>query len=432
MINAFVDFLKNTPSEFHAIKNIVRDLEADGYERLQECAAWQLEKGKKYYVTRNLSSVIAFQVPENGFNNFLIAASHADSPVFKIKENAEIEVRSRYIQLNTERYGGLILSCWLDRPLSYAGRVLVKTESGIETRLVNLDEDSLVIPNVAIHMNREINNGYKYNPMSDMMPLYGTYAAKGTFKKQVAELAGTTEDRILGSDLFLYSRTAPSVWGPEKEFISAGRLDDIECAWTTAQALIKAKPTSGMPVLAVFDNEEVGSTTKQGGNSTFLTDVLTRVCNAFGFSREDYFRMQSSSFMLSCDNAHALHPNHPELCDAQNNTSMNGGIVLKESANQKYTSDGVSKALFRYILDNAGVPYQFFANRSDMLGGGTLGNIANTHYSLNTVDIGLAQLSMHSVWETAGVKDVTYMVDGVKAFFESDLKAAADGVYNFG
>lgn len=429
MVNELLKFLENAHSAFHAIQEIKTMLDEAGYAELGECAKWQVAPGGKYYVTRNLSSIIAFQVPEDEAECFMISASHSDSPVFKIKENAELEVRNRYIQLDTERYGGAILTSWLDRPLSFAGRVLVRTENGIETRLVDLDEDSLIIPNVAPHMKRDINDGMKYNLQTDMVPLYADFDAKGSFRARVAALAGAREEDILGHDLFLYSRVKPAQWGPKGEFISAGRLDDLECAFTTAKGFVLSKPSAAISVMAVFDNEEVGSTTKQGADSSFLMDVIERICLSMGIDRERFQRMRAASFMLSCDNAHAMHPNHPEFSDAANTVYMNEGIVVKESANQKYTSDGVSKALFRDIMNRAGVPLQFFSNRSDMPGGGTLGNISNSHLSLNTVDIGLAQLSMHSTYETAGSKDVNYMIDGVKAFFESSVLTLGDGRY---
>ncbi|MBR4236116.1 MAG: M18 family aminopeptidase [Clostridia bacterium] len=430
MVNKLLEFLKNSPSPFHAVDNLCAMLRDAGFEELCENGQWDIRKGRSYYVTRNLSSLIAFRVPENEPECMLLSASHCDSPVFKIKEKSELEVKGKYIQLDTEKYGGLVHVSWLDRPLSFAGRVLVKTGRGIETRLINCDSNSLIIPNVAPHQKRDINDGMKYNPQTDLVPLYGAYTAKGGFAKHVARLAHCAEEDIVGHDLFLYSRTEPCVWGENEEFLSAERLDDLECAFTSAQGFIKAAPGRALTVLAVFDNEEVGSTTKQGADSTFLTDTLSRACDMLGITTQEYRRLCASSFMLSCDNAHAVHPNHPELYDAVNCAYMNEGIVIKESANQKYTTDGVSKAIFRLILERAGVPVQFFANRSDMIGGGTLGNVSNRHFSLNTVDIGLAQLSMHSTYETAGTKDVQYMIDGVKAFYESVIKAEKDGTYS--
>lgn len=426
-VQGLLQFLRESPTAFHAVESICSRL--TGFEPLQENARWRLQPGGRYYVTRNRSSVIAFTVPQRGFAPFQLIASHTDSPTFRIKENAELTVRDKYVQLDVERYGGMILNTWLDRPLSVAGRLAVRTQDGVRSLLVNLDEDSAVIPNVAIHMNREINTGYKYNPASDMMPLWSGGDGKGSFRARIAQAAGVAEGDIIGSDLYLYNRMPGCVWGGEGEYLSAGRLDDLECAYTTARAMIECRATKGMPVLAVFDNEEVGSTTKQGADSTFLTDVLRRAALCLGVDGEAFYRAQASSVMLSCDNAHAAHPNHPELYDASNRVYMNEGIVIKESANQKYTSDGASKAILRAILDNAGVKYQFFANRSDMLGGGTLGNISNAHFSLNTVDIGLAQLAMHSSWETAGSRDVDAMADGVRAFFETPISMPADGVF---
>ena len=429
MLSEILGLLDGAHSAFHAVKDISSVLDKAGFERLDECEGWSLKKGGKYYVTRNLSSLIGFIVPEDDIGCMLLTASHCDSPVFKIKQNAELEVRNSYIQLDTEKYGGLIQTSWLDRPLSFAGRVLVRTDKGVETCLVDLDEDSLVIPNVAPHMKRDINDGMKYNPQTDLVPLYADYTSKGRFFSRVAELAGCREEDILGHDLFLYSRQKAIVWGPEKEFISSGRLDDLECSFTASKAFSLCKPKQALAVLCVFDNEEVGSTTKQGADSTFLTDVLSRACLSLGIGRESFERLRASSMMLSCDNAHAMHPNHPEFSDTPNTVYMNKGIVIKESANQKYTSDGVSKAMFRYMMDRAGVPVQFFSNRSDMIGGGTLGNISNRHFSLNTVDIGLAQLSMHSVFETAGTKDVDFMIQGIRAFYESGVRAMKDGTY---
>ncbi len=428
-VNGLMDFISSSPSAFHAVDKLSAMLDAAGYTRITESGREPIKAGGKYYVTRNLSSLIAFRTPESGDAQARITASHCDSPVFKLKENYEVVVREKYVQLNVERYGGMLMSTWLDRPLSVAGRALVKTPSGLATRLVDLTDTTVVIPNVAIHMNRKANDGMAYNAQQDMLPLFGSGASKGLFKEKIAEACGCAESDILGCDLFLYSRVEPTVWGKDGEFVSAGRLDDLECAYATAEAFINSTSMRGMPVLAVFDNEEVGSTTKQGADSTFLTDVLTRAWRALGATEDDIYAYKASSVMLSCDNAHALHPNHPEYSDATNSVYMNSGIVIKESANQKYTSDAASKAILRTVLDAADVKYQFFANRSDMIGGGTLGNISNSHFSLNTVDIGLPQLAMHSSWETAGTLDLEYMIKGCTAFYDSFIKTAADGEF---
>lgn len=428
MTNAqkLIDFIKKSPTGFHAIDTIIREL--SDFEPLQEGESWHLQPGGKYYVTRNRSSIIAFTLPKGPFKAFQLIASHSDSPTFKIKENAEI-AKGKYVQLDTERYGGMIMSSWFDRPLSVAGRVLARTENGIQTVLVNLDKDMLIIPNVAIHMNREVNNGYKYNAAVDTFPLWGSDETKDTFQAEVARAAGVAPEDILGADLFLYNRMEGRVWGVRQEYVSAPRLDDIECAFASVEALKAAGDSKHANVCCVFDNEEVGSTTKQGAHSTFLYDVLHRILLSLGCGEEDYYKALAASFMLSADNAHAVHPNHPEFSDPVNQTHMNGGIVVKFNANQKYTTDGVSEAVFHQICRKAGVPVQHYANRSDLAGGGTLGNISGSHVSINTLDIGLAQLAMHSCYETAGTKDIDYMIDGMKAFYDTDIECAADGEY---
>ena len=404
-------------------------LEADGYRPLNECEGWTVVPGGKYYVTRNRSALIAFRVPESGFAPFQIVASHSDSPSFKLKPACEDEAAGHYIRLNTEKYGGMLMASWFDRPLGIAGRLLVRTERGIETRLVDLDRDAVLIPNMPIHFNREVNDGYKYNAQVDLLPVYGDETAKGALSKELAEKTGVSEESVVGSDLFLYNRAAGSVWGAKNEFFSCGRIDDLECAYTSACAFLEAVPKGHINVFAVMDNEEVGSGTKQGADSTFLEDTLARIASAMGKTDSERRAAVAGSFMVSADNAHAVHPNHPEKYDTGNRTFMNGGVVVKFNANQKYTTDGVSCAIFESVCARAGVPVQHFANRSDILGGSTLGNIANAHTSMNTVDIGLAQLAMHSAYETAGCKDIEYMIRALKAFYETDVRMQADGVF---
>ena len=421
-----IDFIKQSPSSFHAVETIARRLEAEGYISLPECTAWTILPGGKYYVTRNQSSVIAFTVPTAAPSGFMMCASHSDSPTFKIKEHPESESAGMYVKLNTERYGGMLCSTWLDRPLSVAGRVVVKSEGKIQSRTVCVDRDLLLIPNVAIHMMRGANDNMSYNANVDMFPLMGSTAVKGSFKKIIAEAAGVAAEDIIASDLYLYSRTAATVWGAENEYISAPRLDDLQCAFASLEGFLAAEATNAIPVLAVLDNEEVGSQTKQGAASTFLYDVLMRICSALGM---EYLPAISRSFLVSADNAHAAHPNHPEFSDANHRPKMNGGIVIKHNANQRYTTDAVSQAIFASICEAADVPVQYFANRSDMAGGSTLGNIANTQVSLNTVDIGLAQLAMHSSYETAGAKDTEHLITALTRFYSSSLHVLADGEY---
>ena len=412
-------FLEGSPSCFHAVENMKKPLLNENFVELQENQKWHIQPGGRYFVTRNGSSLIAFTIPQHGFKGMRIMTSHGDSPTFKIKENPELETDGHYIRLNVERYGGMLCAPWFDRPLSVAGRVIIidPSSGSFISKLVNIDRDLVLIPNLAIHMNREANNGYKYNAQKDMLPLYGDLAAKGTFMQTIAEAAGAAESDILGHDLFLYNREKASIWGASGEFISCGRLDDLQCAFASLKGFLTGDKQEYMAVHCVLDNEEVGSVTKQGAASTFLYDTLTRVHDCLGLTREDYLIHLADSLMISADNAHAVHPNHTEKTDPSNRPYINEGIVIKFNANQKYCTDGVSAAIFRDICRTADVPVQTFVNRSDMAGGSTLGNISNTQVALNTVDIGLPQLAMHSPYETAGVKDTEYLIRAAREFF---------------
>lgn len=428
--NELISFLDNSPVSFFAVKNMCEALNKEGYTRLYEGQAWELEAGKGYYVTRNDSAVIAFRIPKKDYTGFQMMASHCDSPVFKIKTNAEITIDNSYVKLNVEKYGGMICSPWLDRPLSVAGRIVVSTEDGIMTKLVNVDRDLMIIPNLAIHMNREVNDGYKFNAQVDMLPLFCEKGEeKDVFLKLIAEEAGVKAEDILDTDLFLYNRMKGTKLGLNNEFISSGRLDDLQCAFASLQGFLKAQPQDSVAVHCVYDNEEVGSGTKQGAASTFLKDTLHRINNAFGKSEDEYLMSIAKSFLVSADNAHAVHPNHPEKSDPTNRPYLNKGIVIKYSANQKYTTDAISGAVMRAICKKADVPYQTFTNRSDMLGGSTLGNISQNQVALNTVDIGLPQLAMHSPYETAGAKDTAYLAEAAKVLFSSSIEGAGDGNY---
>ena len=371
-----------------------------------------------YFTTRNGSALIAFSLPEGEWNGFRIAASHSDSPSFKIKENPEMEAEGHYVKLNVERYGGMLCAPWFDRPLSVAGRVAVKEGGRVTAKLVNVDRDLLMIPNLAIHMNRQANEGYSYNAQKDLLPLYGSAAAKGTFFRVVAEAAGVREDEILGHDLFLYNRQKGTIWGAEEEFLSIGRLDDLQCAFSTLKGFLAGEKKRYGAVYCVLDNEEVGSGTRQGAASTFLKDVLMRISFSQGGGMEDYLRRIAASFLVSADNAHAVHPNYGEKADPVNRPYLNGGIVLKYSANQKYCTDGLSAAVFKDVCREAGVPFQVFTNRSDLPGGSTLGNISTSQVAVSAVDIGLPQLAMHSPYETAGTMDTVYLIRAAKKYFE--------------
>ena len=425
-----IEFIHASPSRYHAIAEIARRLDEAGFIRLTENDTWSLDAGHGYYVIRAQSSLIAFRTPESGkYIGYNISASHSDSPCFKLKETSEC-TRAQYIGVNTEQYGGSILSTWLDRPLSVAGRLVCHTEDGIKTHLVNVDRDLLLIPNVAPHMNRQINAGYEYNLAVDMLPLFGTDKAVGELDRIIAEAAGVDADSIIGSDLYLYNRTAASIWGANAEFFSSRSIDDLQCAYTSLRGFISAKPRENCAVYCCFDNEEVGSATKQGAASTFLYDTLHRIAADDG---EEQFRIRlASSFLLSCDNAHAIHPNHPEYSDRQNYPVMGGGVVLKFNANQRYTTDGVSAAFIDHLCRGNNIPLQHYANRSDIVGGSTLGSIATTRVSVNSADVGLAQLAMHSSYETAGVNDNAAMAQLNEAFFSSGLIAEGGNSYRFG
>lgn len=410
-------FIQKSPTAFQAVEEMSQRLQKEGFKELKEEKHWDLKAGGNYFVTRNHYAVIAFSIPKKPAWKFHIMASHSDSPALKIKENPEMEVEKAYIKLNVERYGGMLLAPWFDRPLSVAGRLIVRKNGEIQEKLVAVDKDLLVIPNLAIHMNREVNDGYKYNVQKDMLPLYSDYDGKGSFMKLMAAEADVAEEDILGHDLFLYDRTPGTVWGANEEFISAPRLDDIQCAFASLEGFLRGERKESIAVHCVLDNEEVGSTTKQGAASTFLKDTLMRINMGLGRTQEEYLMTLADSFMVSADNAHALHPNHTDKTDPVNRPVLNGGIVIKYNANQKYCTDGVSAAIFKDICDRAEVPYQTFVNRSDMAGGSTLGNISNTQVPMKTVDIGLAQLAMHSVYETTGAKDTESLAKAAAVLF---------------
>ena len=412
-------FLDKAHSVYHVVAELEKELKTAGYTRLLEQQTWQLAPGGKYYLTRGESALVAFRIPEKTPAGFLMAAAHTDRPTFKVKENGELE--GKYTRLATEKYGGVILSTWLDRPLSIAGRVLVETETGAQSRLVDIDRDLMVIPNVAIHLNSKINEGYAYNPAVDTLPLMGGEAGK--LQSLLEEMAG---GKLLGHDLYLYVRENSRVCGMEEEYLCAQALDDLMCAWCCTHGFVESKTAGSVPVLCLFDSEEVGSASVQGAGSDFLESALARLCEAMGWSLP---QMLSQSFMVSADNGHALHPNHPELSDSTNAPLVNGGIVLKFNAGLRYTTDGVAAALVRKVCQKANVPVQTYYNRADLPGGRTLGCVSLAQVAVPTADIGLAQLAMHSVYETAGTKDVGYLADMMTAYFGSTLKCPAPGAY---
>jgi len=414
-------FLDASVSVYHAAAYLTGILQDAGYTRLSEGEAWNLTAGGKYYLTRGGTAVLAFRVPETTPKGFLMTASHSDRPTFKVKENGELT--GKYTRLATEKYGGMLMAPWLDRPLSVAGRVLVETEDGVQSRLVDIDRDLMMIPNVAIHMNRQANEGYKWNPAVDTLPLLGGADATGKLQALLEEEAG---GKILGHDLYLYIRQKATVWGIDEEYISSAALDDLQCAWGCTQGFLKAEDGNSIPMLCVFDSEEVGSASVQGAASKLLESTLSRICAGLGLDEQV---MLSNSFMISADNAHAVHPNHPEFADANNAPVVNGGVVLKFNASQRYCTDGVSAAIFRKVCQKADVKVQTYCNRADIPGGSTLGNISLSHVSVPTADIGLPQLAMHSCYETAGVADAIDLEKAMAVYYAGSLEVDNDNYY---
>ena len=423
MISAMLQYIQRSPDCFHAVEELRQRLLREGYTELRP-GRWQLTAGGKYFTTKNGSSLMAFRIPQEAPAGFLLTASHSDSPCFRLRDHAELT--GEYIRLSAERYGGMINDSWLDRPLSVAGRVLVRREGGLEARLVDLKRDVALIPRVAIHLNRETNNGVKYDPARDLVALYAAGTGSGSFYREVARTADCAPEDVVAGDLVLYNNQPGTVWGPEGEFVSAPRLDDLACVFACTEGFLTAQERDMVPVLCVFDNEEIGSETKQGAASAFLPETLQAIVDALGLTDGDYRRLVANSFLLSCDNGHARHPNHPELADNGNAPKLGGGIVIKFNANLRYCTDGLSAAVMRTVCHRAGVNSQNYYNRPDIPGGSTLGCISIGQVSVPTVDIGLAQLAMHSCYETAAVSDAIDLEKAMTVYFGSTLRRSED------
>lgn len=416
------DFVESSPTAFHTVQSVSGMLKTAGYTKLRENETWKLQSGGKYFCTRNGSSVIAFTYPKDSFKTFSIVAPHGDSPTFKIKENPEMRGEG-YTRLNTEVYGGMAIGLWLDRPLSVAGRVFVRDGDAVRQRLIHLKRDLFVIPSLAIHMNPEVNKGVKLNTQTETLPLYG--GADADFMGLIAAQANTAKENILSYDLYLYNREKGVMYGEKEEFIACPKLDDLQCAFSAVKAFIASENAENCRMLAIFDNEEIGSQTKQGADSTFLQDVIERICLCAGKAREQQLAALAGGFVLSADNAHAVHPGYPGSADPTNKPVLGGGVVVKN--NTRYATDSASAAVFRKICEDAGVPYQSYYKRSDGPGGSTLGNILGTHVSMNTVDIGAPQLAMHSPYETGGANDTLYMIEAMRQFYMSCIEPEKDG-----
>ncbi|WP_339063696.1 M18 family aminopeptidase [Tepidibacillus marianensis] len=419
-----IHFIDQSPSAFHVVENTKKQLQAKGFRELLAEERWNLQKGGKYYFSKNNSAVIAFivgigEVEKEGFK---LVAAHTDSPSFRIKPNPEMTTEN-YLKFNTEIYGGPILNTWLDRPLSLAGRVTVKGDHSLypNTRLVNFERPILIIPNVAIHMNRKVNEGITLNPQTDLLPIVALinkeFEKENYLHKLLAQELNVNQEEILDFDLFLYETSKGTFVGLDEEMISIGRLDNLAMAHAGITAIADAEPTKATNVMVCFDNEEIGSRTKQGANAPMLANVLERIVLSLGKDREDYFRALAKSFIISADMAHAVHPNHTEKHDPVNRPRMNGGPVIKINANQGYTTDSDSNAVYEQLCKTNEIPVQKFVNRSDERGGSTIGPISSTQVDIRSVDIGNPMLAMHSVRELAGVKDHLYVVQSFDAFY---------------
>lgn len=414
-VKGLFDFIDTSPTCYHAIQNVKNRLEMAGFLELSEKANYELEAGKKYYVVRNDSSVIAFELPENTPEGFRITASHSDSPCFKLKENADSCLENTYVKFNVEKYGGMILSTWLDRPLSVAGRVVIKEGKKFVSKLVNFDENLCVIPNLAIHLNREMNKGVEYNPQVDMQPIWSGNKEDKIYHL-IAEKLEIAPEEILGADLFVYNNQKACFIGNDNAFIGAPRLDDLECVYGTMEGFLESKNDSYIKMLCVFDHEEVGSCTRQGADSDFLETTLQRIAEAMKYEKQ-LPAMVADSMLISADNGHALHPNHPEKSDTTNRPVLNGGMVIKYHGNQQYTTDSYTGAIVKSICKEQEIPYQTYHNRADVPGGSTLGNISIAHCSVPSADVGLPQLAMHSAFETAGAKDIEMFKKFITGFY---------------
>ena len=421
-----LDFIANSPTAFHAAANVAAALTEKGFRELFETEDWTVSPGDRVFVRRNGSSVIALRIPERPPLGFLLAAAHADSPALRLKENAPLPPLDGYIRLNVEKYGGLLCAPWLDRPLSIAGRVAVRGAKGVEMRLVDLARPVALIPNLAIHMDRSANENKSYEAHVDMLPLFSREGGR-SLDALLAESLGVRQEEILSRELQLYPFGGGVLWGADEEFLSSPRLDDLQCVFACLKGFLAAAGSQCITGVCFFDNEEIGNGTRQGADSTFLSDVLRRACLALGIDESSYLRCVANSFLLSADNAHAVHPNHAEHADRADRPVLNGGVVLKYNANRHYVTDSLSAALFSELCGSAGVPLQRYTNRADKRGGSTLGHVSLSHVSLDTADIGLPQLAMHSCYETAGARDTEYLVRAVRELFSRTLRKTPDG-----
>lgn len=420
-----LDFINKSKTAFQGAYEVKDILEKNGFTEIKESDCWNLSKGDKHYIMKNDSAVIAFEVGSGEIeeDGFRLIGAHTDSPGFRIKPSAEMTVENNYVKLNTEVYGGPILSTWFDRPLSIAGRVTLKSDNVFkpETRIVDVNKPVLIIPNLAIHMNRSVNEGYEFNKQKDVLPLLTLCNEKlekdNYLVNLLAETLNVEASEILDFDLFLYEYAEGTLVGLNEELISCGRLDDLWMVFAGLKALTESNKIKSTKVLVALDNEEIGSLTSQGANSSILETILERIALGLNKDREGFRRALSNSVMISADLAHAIHPNYTEKCDPTNKPVLGGGPVIKIAASGSYSTDSFAAGIFKGICEKAGVPCQVFVNRSDMRGGTTIGPITAAKLNIPVIDMGAPLLSMHSIRELASVKDNEYTIKAFTEFF---------------
>lgn len=420
-MNKFLAFMRDSVSSYHAVQNMENMLIESGFLKLEENKSWRLEFNKKYYICRNNSAIIAFTTPsEKVYNGINMSASHSDSPSFKVKPKCLIN-DGNYVRLNTEVYGGPILSTWLDRPLSLAGRVVVKGNGRIKTRLVYIDKDLLVIPNVAPHLMPEVNNGLKYNAQINMLPVLGLNSESLDLNAILAKELMCSQSDILDFDLFLVNRQRIKTLGYNDNLVISPQLDDLASAYACLTGFLNAQNKTSFNLFVCFDNEEVGSRTRQGAGSCFLEDTISRMLENLGYNAEEKMIVAANSFLISADNAHATNPNVPGLCDPLNKTYLNQGVVIKYNANQSYTTDSLSASYILSVAKKLGLNIQTYTNRSDVRGGSTLGAILLGKYSIHSVDIGIPQFAMHSASEVCAISDVSDTIKLLEGFYNNSI-----------
>lgn len=422
----FLKFIENTPTAFHAAEAIKKELLANGYQALKEQSRWELKLGGKYFIERGMSAILAFELPLSRPTGYHITAAHLDSPTFKLKPHFELD-KGKYLKWNIEVYGSPIYSTWFDRPLGVAGRIMIEEEKQVVSRLVNIKRPLVMIPNLPIHYNRNANSGMELNPQIDLLPIFADDSNPDiSLYDLIASELSIDKEAILSSDLYLTLLDRGCLAGASNEFVMAPQIDNLECSFGILESLLNSKPTDAINVSVFFDSEEIGSSTNQGAFSTMLDVLLKRISLALNYTEEDYYCLLSNSFIISADNAQGYHPNYPQKYDETNACYLNAGIVIKNAARGSYSTDGFSSAVFQKLCKLSDAKYQLNTNRSDLLGGSTLGSISIRQVSIPSVDIGLAQLAMHSAYETAGSYDLKEFIKAITYFYNHSLNFTED------